>query len=282
MKSAGGARIVAAIYLGYAATLAFFLLPVLWIVSLSLRPLDELFAYPPRLLPAHVDWSSYQTVLLQSPLPLYVWNSVKFAAATMVGALVVAVPAAYALSRLRFRGAVTKQGILLGILAVQLVSPLVTALPLYRYFSALGLINSQLAVSLVYIAIEAPFATWMLKGFFDTVPQELDEAARIDGCSRLQTLWRVVMPVMLPGLASTAIVLAISSWGQFLIPYILIDNNDLQPIGVGILDFQSTAQAVSTNQLAAAAVLAAIPAVVIFTVLQRFIVSGLTSGALKG
>lgn len=281
MRPRRDVRIVAGIYLGYAAILAFFLLPALWIVSLSLRPLDELFTYPPTLLPTHVDWSSYRTVLVMSPLPLYVWNSVKFAVATVVGALAVALPAAYALSRLRFGGA-TRQGVLLGILAVQLVSPLVTALPLYRYFSALGLVDSQWAVALVYIAVEAPFATWMLKGFFDTVPRELDEAARIDGCSRLQTLGHVVLPVMLPGLASTAIVLAISSWGQFLIPYILIDRNELQPIGVGILDFQSTAQAVSTNQLAAAAILAAIPAVVIFTILQRFIVSGLTSGALKG
>lgn len=282
MRPKGDLAAALAIYAGYAAVLAFFLLPVLWVISLSLRSLDELFAYPPTLLPAHLDWSSYATVLTDSSLTAYVWNSLKLAAATVVGGLLIATPAAYALSRLNFRTAASREGILLGILAVQLISPLVTALPLYRVFSAMGLINSQGAVALVYIAVEAPFATWMLKGFLDTVPQALDEAARIDGCSRWQALTLVLLPVMLPGLASTAIVLAISAWGQFLIPYILIDQDNLQPASVGVLAFQSTAQAVSTNQLAAASVLAAIPAVLIFTLLQRFILGALTSGAVKG
>lgn len=282
MKPRSSTGVTLSIYVGYAAVLAFFLLPVLWVFSLSLRSLDELFVFPPTILPEHVDWSSYSTVLTESPLVVYVWNSVKFSAATVVGALLVAIPAAYALSRLRFRTPARKEAVLLGILAVQLISPLVTALPLYRYFSALGLINSQAAVALVYVAVEAPFATWMLKGFLDSVPRALDDAACIDGCSRWQTLTKVLLPVMLPGLASTAIVLAISSWGQFLIPYILMDRDDLQPVGVGVLTFQSTTQAVSTNQLAAAAILAAIPAVLIFTLLQRFIIGALTSGAVKG
>lgn len=219
MKPRPDARVTAGIYAGYAAVLMFFLMPVLWVLSLSVRPLDELFAYPPTLLPQHVDWSSYNTVLFDSPLLTYLGNSLKFAAATVVGTLIVSLPAAYALSRLRMPGGpATRQGILFGILAVQLVSPLVTALPLYDAFSAMGLVNSQTAVCFVYIAVEAPFATWMLKGFLDTVPRELDDAAVIDGCSRLQALLYVVLPIILPGLASTAIVLAISSWGQFLIP----------------------------------------------------------------
>ncbi len=275
-------HVVLTIYAGYAVVLLFFLLPVLWVVSLSFRPLEELFQTTPSLWPANPTWSSYTRVLTESSLLIYIWNSLKFALGTVVGALLIAIPSAYALSRIRFRSPQRKRAVMLGILAVQLISPLVTVLPLYRYFSTLGLINSQIAVTLVYIAVEAPFATWMLKGFFDTIPVALDDAARIDGCSRLQVLTRVLLPVMLPGLSSTAILLSIGTWGQFLIPYILLDQNELLPVGVGILEFQSTTDAVSTNLLAAAAVLSSIPAILIFIVLQRFIIGALTSGAVKG
>jgi multiple sugar transport system permease protein len=275
-------RAAAFIYGGYALVMITFLFPAAWVLSMSFRPLSEMFSFPPSLIPAHPDFAAYKAVLTHSEFLLYLWNSLKFAAATVIGSILLALPASYALSRLRFGTRAGKQGVMLAILAVQLISPLVTILPLYRYFSAMGLINSQFAVALVYIAYQAPFATWMLKGFCDAVPVALDEAARIDGCSRQQTVRKILLPVMLPGIAATAIVLAVNSWGQFLIPYILLDKPELVPIGVGILDFQATTDAVSTNQLAAAAVLATLPALAIFVILQRFIISAMTSGAVKG
>jgi multiple sugar transport system permease protein len=271
-----------AIYAGYCFVALIFLLPLLWVASLSLRPMAELFASPPNLVPQHPTLVAYRDVLISSPLARYLLNSVKLVSATVVCALVVAVPAAYALSRLRFRSHWLKSLAMLGLLAVQLISPLVTALPLYRWFSTLDLINSHAAVVLVYVALNAPFATWMLTGFLDTVPVALDEAARIDGCSRLQSLLRVLLPVMLPGLASTAILLAISSWAQFIVPFVLLTRNDLYPVSVGILDYQSSSDSVSTHLLAAAAVLSALPAMLTFVVLQRFIVGALTAGAVKG
>jgi multiple sugar transport system permease protein len=245
-----------------------FLFPLLWVVSLSLRPTAELFAYPPRLVPLHPTLAAYRQVLTGSPLALYLLNSIKLVVATVICSLIIAVPSAYALSRLRFRSATLKSLVMLGMLSVQLVSPLVTALPLYRWFSLLNLINSHAAVVAVYVALSAPFATWMLTGFLDTVPVALDEAARIDG--------------MLPGLASTTILLAISTWGQFIIPFVLLTRGNLYPVSVGILDFQSSTDAVSTHLLAAAAVLSALPAMVAFLVLQRFIIGALTAGAVKG
>ena len=242
----------------------------------------ELFAFPPRLVPQHPTLAAYRDVLIGSPLARYLLNSVKLVSATVLCALAIAVPSAYALSRLRFRRPVMKSLVMLGMLAVQLISPLVIALPLYRWFSALGLINSHAALVLVYVALSAPFATWMLAGFLDTVPVALDEAARIDGCTRLQSLLRVLLPVMLPGLASTAILLAISTWGQFIVPFVLLTRGDLYPVSVGILDYQSSSNSVSTHLLAAAAILSALPAMLTFLVLQRFIVGALTAGAVKG
>lgn len=271
-----------AIYAGYITVSLIFLFPLLWVASLSLRPMVELFAYPPRLVPLNPTLAAYRDVLFASPLVHYLLNSVKLVGATVVCALTIAVPSAYALSRLRFRRPASKRLVMLAMLAVQLISPLVTALPLYRWFSAIGLINSHIAVILVYVALSAPFATWMLTGFLDTVPVALDEAARIDGCSRLQSLHRVLLPVMLPGLASTAILLAISTWGQFIVPFVLLTRVDLYPVSVGILDYQSSSDSVSTHLLAAAAIISALPAMLTFLVLQRFIIGALTVGAVKG
>jgi multiple sugar transport system permease protein len=270
------------IYAGYVAVGAVFLFPLLWVVSLSLRPMAELFAYPPRLVPQHPTLAAYREVLTGSPVARYLWNSVKLVSLTVLCSLAIAVPSAYALSRLRFRWAGMQPLVMLGMLGVQLVSPLVTALPLYRWFSLLGLINSHAAVVLVYVALGTPFATWVLTGFLDTVPPALDEAARIDGCTRLQLLWRVLLPVMLPGLASTAILLAIGSWGQFIVPFVLLTRSELYPISVGVLDFQSSTDAVSTHLLATAALLSALPAMLVFLLLQRFIIGALTAGAVKG
>ena len=155
----------AAIYAGYIIIGLVFLFPLLWVASLSLRPMAELFAFPPRLVPQHPTLAAYRDVLTASPLARYLLNSVKLVSATVLCALAIAVPSAYALSRLRFRRPVLKSLVMLGMLAVQLISPLVTALPLYRWFSALGLINSHAAVVLVYVALSAPLATWMLTGF---------------------------------------------------------------------------------------------------------------------
>jgi len=270
------------IYVGYVVVAAVFLFPLLWVASLSRRPLNELFVYPPRLEPQHPTLAAYRDVLTHSPLARYLMNSAKLVAAAVIGSLAVAVPSAYALSRLRFRHSTLKPLVMLGMLGAQLISPLVTALPLYRWFSWLGLINSHTAVVLVYVALSAPFATWMLTGFLDTVPVALDEAARIDGCTRLQSLLRVLLPVMLPGLASTAILLAISTWGQFIVPFVLLTRSGLYPVSVGILDFQSSTDAVGTHLLAAAAILSALPAMLTFLVLQRFIIGALTAGAVKG
>jgi multiple sugar transport system permease protein len=271
-----------AIYAGYIVVSTIFLFPLLWVASLSLRPMAGLFAFPPHLIPQHPTLAAYRDVLIGSPLALYLLNSVKLVSATVLCALAIAIPSAYALSRLRFRQPALKSLVMLGMLAVQLISPLVTALPLYRWFSALGLINSHAALILVYVALSAPFATWMLTGFLDAVPVALDEAARIDGCTRLQSLLRVLLPVMLPGLASTAILLAISTWGQFIVPFVLLTRGDLYPVSVGILDYQSSSDSVSTHLLAAAAILSALPAMLTFIVLQRFIVGALTAGAVKG
>ncbi len=153
---------------------------------------------------------------------------------------------------------------MIGLLAFQMISPLVIMVPLYRYMDRIGLTESHFGASMIYIAIAAPLFTWMLKGFLDGIPQSLEDAAMIDGCTRFGAFMRVVLPLSLPGLTSAFVLNAILGWSQFIIPFILLSRPNLLPISVGIFNFQGTYSTTSTQFLAAASVLSIVPAVVVF------------------
>ena len=142
--------------------------------------------------------------------------------------------------------------------------------------------DSTAAVGVVYVAILMPLATWMLKGFFDGIPKDLDDAARLDGASRLMVVRRIILPVARSGLTAVFVLTAILAWGEFVIPYILLTSPSALPISVGILNFQGTYVANATGILAAGGMLAILPAILVFVVLQRFIVGAFLGGALKG
>ena len=266
-------------YLVFALALVFFGGPLLWVLSLSIRTPQEVYITSLRLIPETPTLENYTEVLYTAQFTVFLTNSLKLAVAGSVGAMVVAAPAAYAFSRLSFRG---NSALLIGVLALQMISPLVVVIPLYRYFARLNLLDSHFSTSMVYIAILVPLATWMLKGFFDGVPPALDEAAMVDGCTRFGAFLRVTMPLILPGLTSVFVLTAILAWGEFIVPYILLSQPSLLPISVGILNFQGNYAETSQQVVAAGGVMAMLPAIATFLILQRFIVRALTSGAIKG
>ncbi len=266
-------------YLVFLFALLFFGGPLLWVLSLSIRTQQEVFITSLRLIPESPTLENYVEVLVSAQFSIFLINSLKLAVAGSIGAMVVAAPAAYAFSRLDFRG---KSSLLIGVLALQMISPLVIAIPLYRYFARLNVLDSHFSTAMVYIAILVPLVPWMLKGFFDGIPPALDEAAMVDGCTRFGAFLRVVLPLILPGLTSVFVLTAILAWGEFTVPYILLSEPSLLPISVGILNFQGNYAATSPNVLAAGGVLAMLPAIATFVILQRFIVRALTSGAVKG
>jgi multiple sugar transport system permease protein len=266
-------------YLVFAVALVFFGGPLLWVLSLSIRTPQEVYITSLRLIPETPTLENYVEVLTTAQFSVFLINSLKLSVAGSVGAMVVAAPAAYAFSRLDFRG---NGALLIGVLALQMISPLVVIIPLYRYFARLNLLDSHLSTSMVYIAILVPIATWMLKGFFDGIPPALDEAAMVDGCTRFGAFLRVVLPLILPGLTSAFVLTAILAWGEFIVPYILLSKPSLLPISIGILNFQGNYAQTSTQVVAAGGVLAMLPAIATFVILQRFIVRALTSGAIKG
>ena len=266
-------------YAAYAAIFLFFAGPLLWLLSLSIRNSSEIYVSDLRLIPANPTMENFVAVIHHPLFPIYLWNGLKLAVAGAFGAMLFATPAAYALSRFRFRN---RNLMMIGLLAFQMISPLVIMVPLYRYMDRVGLTDSQFGAALVYIAISAPLFTWMLKGFLDGIPQSLEDAAMIDGCTRWGAFMRVILPLSLPGLTSAFVLNAILGWSQFIVPFILISKPALLPIAVGIFNFQGMYSQTSTQTLAAASVLSIVPAVIVFLVLQRLIVGALTAGAVKG
>lgn len=263
----------------YAVIILFFLFPIFWVFSLSLRTVPELFASPPIWFPENPQFQNYTFVLQKTPVGQYLIHSLILVVLTVLVVLAIAIPAAYALSRFRFR---LSRATLVAILVCQMISPVVIVIPLYNFFAALNVLNNYATLLLVYSAISLPFSTWFLKGYLDTIPRDLDEAAHVDGCSRLQALWRVILPMTLPGITSAALLAAVMSWSQFVVPFILVDDPNFYPVTVGLVNLEGNSDSITLQYLAAGSILAIVPVMLIFVLLQRFIVSGLTNGAVKG
>jgi len=266
-------------YVAMVPLIAFFLLPVIWLVSLSLRTQSEVFFGAARFIPDAPTLDNFVQVFMDSGFRTYLWNSVKLSFLGAAGAVMFAAPAAYAFSRMTFRGQPT---LMLLILAVQMVSGLVVLIPMYRYMDRLGLLETHFGTTLLYIAAGIPVTVWLLKTTFDTVPIVLEEAAAIDGYGRFETFLRITLPLSAPGLASALVLNVILNWSQFLIPFIMLSEDAKWPISVAIFNFAGSTNAATTQLLAAACLMAIVPALIVFVVLQRMIVSALTSGAVKG
>ena len=268
-----------ATYAVLALLAVFFATPFVWLLSLALRTPAEVYLGAARLIPEAPTLDNFAQILSDPAFLIYLWNGLKLSALGGAVAVLLAIPAAYACSRLDFRG---KQAVLLGILAVQMISPLVILVPLYRWMGALDLLNLDASVVAVYGALGMPLAVWLLKVAFDAIPPEIEEVAFVDGASRVQVLTRITLPLARPGIASAFILAMVMNWSQFLVPFILLERDGDWPISVAIFNFAGAMNATTTQLLAAACLIAVVPAVAVFVALQRMIVSALIAGAVKG
>lgn len=280
MTGRGAARLAdIATYVGALALALVFLMPVFWLVSLALRTPAEVFLGAARFIPDNPTLDNFRQILTDRSFGVYLWNGMKLCALGALGALIVATPAAYIFSRRPFVGA---GPLMVGILTVQMISPLIILIPLYRYMERLGLLESHAAAAGVYMALGVPLGVWLLKASFDAIPQALEEAAAIDGCSRAQILFFVTLPLAAPGMASAFVLNMLMGWSQFLVPFILLTRDELQPISVAIFNFAGSTSASTTQLLAAACLVTIVPAILAFLALQRLIVRAITAGAVKG
>ncbi|MBB6450882.1 multiple sugar transport system permease protein [Geomicrobium halophilum] len=268
-----------ALYASYIFIVLVFLFPLFWTLSISLKTQQEIFEVPPSLIPTSFAFENYLQVLETTPILTYLWNSFRLVGSTVIVTLLIAVPAAFALSRYQMKH---KSKFLVIILMTQMISAVVITIPLYRLYADLDMLNNFALIVLVYVAVVLPFSTWFLKNYFDTLPVDLDEAAIIDGCTKRQVLTKILLPVAKPGIISVLILVAVQSWSQFVIPFILIDDAALYPVSVGVINLQETEAAITTHYLAAGSILSIVPVIILFLLLQRYIVGALTTGAVKG
>jgi multiple sugar transport system permease protein len=243
------------------------------------RRIDILTQTPPRLT---FDWATisrtYHDVLVNQGMLEFIRNSIAIVGAATLFALVIGTPAAYAFSRISFRG---KDMLGSTILSMRFMPPLAVAIPIFLMIKAIGLRDTYLGLVLPYTAFSLPLVIWIMIGFFDEVPREIDEAAQMDGCSHFGVLWHVMLSIVRPGLATAGLFAAIFIWNEFLVALYVVDSRSLQTIALGAATLVSAQRPIDWNVAAAVGVVTVAPMLVFSMLVQRYIVRGLTVGAVK-
>ncbi len=265
-------------FLVLALYLLFMIFPLYWILITSLKAPEDIFKTPLQYWPNPVSFENFENIFKISKFHIYIANSliVSLSAAFLV--LVIAVLSAYVLARFKFKGS---RQIMFAFFLTQMIPGFIGFGPLYLMMSKLHLLNKLGSLVLVYTVGLIPFSTIILKGFFQRVPSSLEEAAMIDGCSRLKALTKVIVPVMLPGIAATFIFAFVQNWNELFAAVMFIDAENSKTIPVAMNSF-ITKFDIDWGSMSAATVLSVIPTVILFAFCQRFIVEGLTQGAVKG
>jgi raffinose/stachyose/melibiose transport system permease protein len=251
--------------------------PLLWVLIGSLKDKSDFIASTWGL-PGHLHFDNYARAWAIAGMGSRLFNSVVVTAAALVVVLATATPCAYALARLRFRGRATVTAVAV---AAMLVPPQVMAIPLFLLAADLGLINSRLGVALVYAATGLPLSVFLLRGFFLSLPADLEDAARVDGAGRLTILVRVMLPLIRPGIALVLIFQFIEIWNDFFIAFLLLREPSVQTIPLGLVNFFQQYDALWPLYFAAL-IMTTVPVIAVFVVMQRQFIAGLTAGAVKG
>jgi multiple sugar transport system permease protein len=256
------------------------LVPVYWMMTISLKREVDQFAVPPKWFVFEPTLAHYRDAFIERSFGQYLITSAIVAVLSTICALVLGTLAAYALSRFRLPHKLNTR-LALWILSTRMFPPIVTAVPLFLLMSDLRLLDTMASLVIVYTAFNLPFVVWMMRGFFMEIPREMEEAARVDGDSRLGALRRVILPLVTPGLAATAVFCLIISWNEFLFALTLTQTDAAMTLPVGIAG-RVTQYEIEWGVMSAAGVVAMIPILVFALAVQRYLVRGLSLGAVKG
>ncbi|MEU4571571.1 carbohydrate ABC transporter permease [Nonomuraea sp. ATR24] len=253
--------------------------PFYYMVMLSFRDIQELILDPGSLWPATFTLDTYANVLDRQGFLIFMRNSAIVAVASVAVTLLISIPGAYAVARLRFFG---RRQVHFLFLAVYLFPAIVLAIPLFVLFTMLGLRGSLVGLILVYIAQTVPVTVYMLRNYFETVPQSVEEAAAIDGCTRLSTIWRVVLPLSKPALMATGLYAFMIAWNEFLFALLfLVERRESWTVSLGLSQLAGSIE-IPTTVLMAGSVVLTLPIVIVFFASERLLTEGLTAGAEKG
>ncbi|HQV29222.1 MAG TPA: carbohydrate ABC transporter permease [Thermoflexales bacterium] len=266
------------LYAALALAMFFAFFPIYWMLVTSLRPNAEVFAFPPTLLPQTLTLEHYANFIKNPQLLVYLGNSVLVATTTALGSLIISVYAAYSFSKFRYTG---RRALMFLVLSAQMFPQALLLISLYLMFSELKMLDTYAVLVLSFTTFTLPLCIWMLKGYFDHIPTDLIEAAKIDGAGQMQIIHRILVPIVRPALVATGIFAFMRGWNDFIYALTLVGKSK-QTLPPGLVltyigEFQS-----QWADMMAASLLVSLPLVIAFILFQRQIVSGLTAGAVKG
>jgi multiple sugar transport system permease protein len=253
-------------------------IPFYWMIATSLKYDKEIYGYEATLIPERPTLANYATVFRETPYMLYLRNSVVVAVGSTVLSMIIAVLAAYGIARLDFPG---RAFLARGLVFTYLVPTSLLFIPMFAMMSAFRLTDSLYGLTIAYLGFDVPFCTWLLMGYFKSVPVELEEAARVDGCNRIGALVRIVLPMSLPALVVVTFFSFTHAWNEFLYAHVFTSTTSARTVTTGLVNFMSQ-DVFFWGPLMASTVMSALPPVLMFLVFQRWVVKGLTLGGVKG
>ena len=267
-----------ATHIGLLSYSLFLIFPLLWMVSTSFKSTSELYSGVVSLIPDKPTLDQYRTALTEGMLLRSIWNSIIVGVVATVATIVVALPSAYALAR--YKSALNK-AVMGWILTTQIFPVILVMIPLYLVLRSLMLTDTLTGLGIVYVVWNLPFVLWMLHGYIKTVPVELEEAALMDGATRGQMIFRVLLPVLLPAIAASAIFAFISIWNEFFFALVLLKTPVLGTLPVELARYTGMEGIARTGPLAAASFIATIPSLILFAIMRKWFAGGLLAGSLK-
>jgi len=266
------------VLLGIAVVLVVVLFPIYWMLLTGIKPKSEIYLPIPTLWTSNPTLDNIRSLFDRTPFPIQMRNSLYVSTVTTVISIVVSSLAGYSLSRLHYPG---RDFFSSSIFFIYLIPGMMTLIPLYVFLSRLGLLNTLYSLILAYLAASIPFAIWTLKGYFTTIPTEMEDAALVDGCTRLQALYRVILPLAAPGIVACAIFAFTLSWNEYLLAMLFINSREMWTLPVGLAGLVY-GDVFLWGEIMIGAFLMSLPVLVLYVAAQRFVVTGLTAGAVKG
>ena len=255
------------------------LIPILYALSLSFSNGSSALSSGKCFIPQEFTWENYRSILVNEPFLLWLKNSVVLSVGTMIFAMGTAVTASYSFSRFRYKG---RKQILRLLLLLNAFPQILSMFAIFRLFKTFHLLNSNIGLVIIYAGSMCIFAIWNMKGYFDTIPVEIEEASKIDGASNFQLLYRIVLPLARPAIIVTAVMVLIFVWNEYLFATTFMMNADHYTLAGGLYQLQSSDYSRSWSLFSAAAILVSIPILVVFFCIQKYMISGLTAGGVKG
>lgn len=255
------------------------LFPILWAFLTAIKPGDEVRSANPTFFTSSPTFENFRSVIFETEFPRYFLNSVIVSTGSVLLSIVIGVLGAYTLSRLNKTPGAKVFGV--SMLLAQMIPVVLLMIPLYRTMMNLGLLDSYIGLIISYTVFAVPIITWMLKGFFDTIPVEIEEAAMIDGCSRIYIIIRIMLPLSVPAIISAGIYALVHAWSEFVLTFTFVSEDSMRTLSTGVFNFMGL-WIVDWGRLMAAAILIIIPIAIVFVFIQKYLVSGLTAGSTKG